>query len=194
MRMSLGSWTIFGEERGVFCPACGSPLPSLPPVCCAACGEHLWLDPKACAGAAVRQGTSLLMVRRAHEPWLGYWDVPGGFCEPGEHPIDTAERELLEETGFHVRITGFLGMWPDRYEMTGAAPKLTLNIYYHAELAGDAAAALDPHETAEVCWFPAEALPTQLAFPGHLNPMLHAWRAALAVGDLATSLRDRPHG
>jgi 8-oxo-dGTP diphosphatase len=177
----------------VFCPACGSPLQSLPPVRCAACGDPLWLDPKPCAGAAVRQGTSLLMVRRAHEPWLGYWDVPGGFCEPDEHPIETAERELLEETGFQVRITGFLGMWLDRYEIPGAAPKLTLNIYYHAELAGDAAVAPDPHETAEICWFPAAALPPHVAFPGHITPMLHAWRAALAMGDLATSLRDQPH-
>lgn len=79
-------------------------------------------------------------------------DVPGGFCEPGEHPIQTAERELWEETGFRVRVTGFLGIWPDRYEMPGATPKLTLNIYYHAQLIEDRVANPDPREVVELGW------------------------------------------
>lgn len=176
----------------MFCPECASPLPSLPPVRCPACGQQLWLDPKPCAGAAVIRGNSLLMVRRAHEPWQNHWDVPGGFCEPGEHPIQTAERELLEETGFHVRVVGFLGIWPDRYEIPGVAPKLTLNIYYHAELVDGAAANPDSGEVAEVRWFPEDALPNMVAFPAHITPLLQAWRAAVSAGEFATPLFDRP--
>lgn len=29
----------------------------------------------------------------------GHWDLPKGNIEPGEDPIETAERELIEETG-----------------------------------------------------------------------------------------------
>ncbi|WP_219471078.1 NUDIX hydrolase [Nonomuraea rhizosphaerae] len=31
------------------------------------------------------------------------WDIPGGHVEPGESPVDTAVRELAEETGLALR-------------------------------------------------------------------------------------------
>ena len=41
-----------------------------------------------------------MLIRRGIEPSLGLWDLPGGFLEPGEHPLDGCIRELLEETGY----------------------------------------------------------------------------------------------
>ena len=46
----------------------------------------------------------LLMVRRAHEPGLGRWSLPGGRIEAGETPAQAAAREVLEETGLVVRV------------------------------------------------------------------------------------------
>ena len=85
-----------------FCSACGAELPSLPPVTCAACGTSHWLNPKPCANAIVVDGDKVLLARRAYAPWKDGWGAPGGFCEVGEHPIETAEREVLEETGLRV--------------------------------------------------------------------------------------------
>ena len=48
----------------------------------------------------VKSGMSLLMVRRRNHPCIGYWALPGGFCEIGEDLEDTARRELEEETGY----------------------------------------------------------------------------------------------
>jgi 8-oxo-dGTP diphosphatase len=58
-----------------------------------------------CAGAVVRDAEGrLLMVRRAHEPGLGRWSLPGGRIEPGETPAEAAAREVFEETGLVVRV------------------------------------------------------------------------------------------
>ena len=42
---------------------------------------------------------SLLMVKRSNHPSIGYWALPGGFCEIHEDFIQSARRELYEETG-----------------------------------------------------------------------------------------------
>lgn len=44
-------------------------------------------------------GMKLLMIQRRNHPSIGYWAIPGGFAEMREDLIDTAKRELEEETG-----------------------------------------------------------------------------------------------
>lgn len=41
----------------------------------------------------------------------GLWGLPGGKIEPGEAISQTAVREILEETGLHVRVTRLLGVY-----------------------------------------------------------------------------------
>ena len=61
--------------------------------------------PVECAGAVVRDDQGrLLLIRRAHEPGLGRWSLPGGRIEPGETPGEAAAREVLEETGLVVQV------------------------------------------------------------------------------------------
>ena len=43
----------------------------------------------------------ILLVRRADN---GRWSVPGGYMEPGESVTEACAREVLEETGVHVRV------------------------------------------------------------------------------------------
>jgi ADP-ribose pyrophosphatase YjhB (NUDIX family) len=164
-----------------FCSNCAAPLPSPPPVTCRACDTSHWLDAKPCAGALVARRGRLMLVRRAHDPWRGAWDIPGGFCGPREHPADAAAREVREETGLTVRVGGVLGMWIDTYAPEGkGADKVTLNIYFHATPEGAAVEQTDPNEVAEIRWFAPDELPAALAFPDHVPAVLRAWRDSLA--------------
>jgi len=39
------------------------------------------------------------------------WLLPGGAIEPAETPADAAVREMFEETGLFVRLTGLVGLF-----------------------------------------------------------------------------------
>ena len=58
-----------------------------------------------CVGALVHDDDGqLLMVRRAQEPGVGQWSVPGGRVETDEDDRAAVRREVLEETGLHVLV------------------------------------------------------------------------------------------
>ena len=75
------------------------------------------------------------MLSRAEEPFKGRWDIPGGFLDEGEHPLDGIRRELREETGLEVEPVEFLGVWMDRYGGDSTA-EATLNLYWTARVIG----------------------------------------------------------
>ena len=175
-----------------YCSHCAAPLPGPPPVACPSCDTSHWLDAKPCAGALVTLEGRLLLVRRAHAPWRGAWDIPGGFCGPREHPADAAVREVREETGLVVRTSGILGMWIDSYGPDGPdADKVTLSIYFHATPKGPARPWMDPNEVAEIRWFAPGELPAEVAFPGHVPEVLRTWELAVS-GPLARAAFPLP--
>ena len=55
-------------------------------------------------GGVVIEAGRALLIRRASEPLRGEWSIPGGMLELGETLQDGVARELLEETGLHVRV------------------------------------------------------------------------------------------
>lgn len=52
----------------------------------------------------------ILLQRRSDN---GKWALPGGVMEIGESMADCARREVLEETGIDVELTGLVGVYSD---------------------------------------------------------------------------------
>lgn len=145
-----------------FCSNCGMTLREgkpFEPQPCHTCGTWHYHNSKPCSGALVIQDGKVLLARRGVEPFKGYWDVPGGFLEAGEHPEDGAIRELAEETGLQIHLNGLLGMYMDRYGTDG---EWIINIYYVAEVLGGKLTVMD--DVAALEWFTPDALPTEFAF------------------------------
>ena len=157
-----------------WCPRCRTELEGDGSrVECPACGFVYYASSKATAGALVVdvEGRVLLGRRRA-EPFEGCWDIPGGFLEEGEHPLDGMRRELREETGLDVEPVEFLGAWMDRYGGDSTA-EATLNLYWTARaVAGEPEPADD---VSELHWFAPDELPDELAFE-NVPKVLLAWR------------------
>ncbi|MBN2688089.1 MAG: NUDIX hydrolase, partial [Deltaproteobacteria bacterium] len=58
--------------------------------------------PRVGVGAVVIKERKVLLVRRGIPPSEGLWAIPGGHVELGETLQETAEREILEETGIVI--------------------------------------------------------------------------------------------
>lgn len=116
------------------------------------------------------------------------WCAPGGFCEPGEHPIATAEREVYEETGLPVRVTGFIGIWLSSYADESSDEADWISVAYYGATPIGEQGSHDPSEVAAVRWFRPDGLPAELAPPDVLPAVLAAW----AAGHTTSALPDRP--
>lgn len=105
-------------------------------------------------GAVVRDDRDrVLLVRRGHDPGRGLWSVPGGRVRPGESARDAVVREVEEETGVRIVVTGLAG-FVERpgphgvvYEIEDFFARVEPGTDPHHLLAGD--------DADEAQWFPA---------------------------------------
>ena len=93
------------------------------------------------------------------------WELPGGTLEMDESDEQALRRELLEETGFDVVVTRFVG----EYVRSGFRPH-TARVYL-CHLQGGRSELGD--ETRRVDWFDPANLPSTL-FPWYRDPLADA--------------------
>lgn len=154
-----------------FCQLCGGRLAekqvedTVRP-CCESCGHVVFLDPKIAAAALILTEGKLVLVRRGIEPAVGRWAFPSGYVDRGEAVEEAALREVKEETGLDVELSGLVGL----YSRRGSSVVLAV---YAADAVGGT---LRPGGDAqEVALFPLDGLPP-LPFP-HDERILADWRA-----------------
>ncbi len=149
-----------------FCTACGVRLGEREIEgrlrrACPECGLVAYENPVPAAAVAVRRGRNVLLCRRAIEPFAGHWTLPAGYQEVDETIETTAVREVREETGLVVKLTGLL----DVLTTTDDPRKAAILVVYEAqEVDGDL---LPGSDAREVAFHSLDHLPEDLGFGNH---------------------------
>jgi mutator protein MutT len=163
-----------------YCFECGTPLvqrrqEDRDRPTCPACGFIHYLDPKVAVAVIIGDDNGVLLGQRRIDPGAGLWSFPAGYVNRGEVVEEAAVREVREELGLGVRLTGLVGV----YSEPGAAVVL---IVYSAEVESGEPTP-DGREVSEVRRFPLNDLPNGLAFP-HDRRVLADWKQARQTGSL----------
>lgn len=112
--------------------------------------------PTVVTAAVVERDGRLLVARRLEGSHMGgFWEFPGGKCEPGEPPDACLARELLEELGVVATIH------EEVYRTTYAYGTRVLDLrFFRCDLAAEPRPLLGQ----EIRWVPRHQLET-LEFP-----------------------------
>ena len=172
---------VHGQGQGQgFCFQCGAPLVARfqedrERPTCPSCGLIHYLDPKVAVAVVLGDTNGVLLGKRRVNPGAGRWSFPAGYVNRGEVLEEAAVREVLEEVGLTVRLTGIVGVYSELGEPV-------VLIVYSGEVRSGVPTP-DGVEVSEVRRFAMSELPDDLAFP-HDRRVLEDWKQALQTGRL----------
>ena len=107
------------------------------------------------AAVIERHGRFLVTRRQRGVHLEGYWEFPGGKCDPGETLIACLARELREE----LAVDAVIGV--EMFATTHAYPERTVELhFFRCDIRGEP----EPQIGQEMRWVPRDEL-RRLAFP-----------------------------
>ena len=142
--------TVVGARERLYCPVCSwvhylNPLP-------------------ATIAYTLNNNNELLVVKRAHEPAINEWSLPGGFLEAGEDPHEGCLRELMEETSLKGEIDCLIGIYNLEVKHYGSV----LVVAYKVRVSDDMIAI--NHELHDGGFFSLHRMP-EIRIPLHIQIM-----------------------
>lgn len=99
------------------------------------------------AGGVIEQEGKYLLIQEAREDIYGKWNLPAGRLDPGETVSEAAKREIYEECGFRVELTGVcqIGSWK-------LVDNIAIGIIFSTKIVGGEIN-FNPDEIMDAKWF-----------------------------------------
>ncbi|HDK7167461.1 TPA: NUDIX domain-containing protein [Clostridium botulinum] len=118
-----------------------------------------------CPGVAIvifNDKKQILLQKRSD---VGLWGIPSGHVEPGETVINAAIREVFEETGLHVKVARFIGVYSDPKSQIFEYPDGRITHFvtccFEAKIIGGEISC-ESSETLDLKFFPIDELPIDI--------------------------------
>jgi ADP-ribose pyrophosphatase YjhB (NUDIX family) len=124
-------------------------------------------DPDAPPANSVVPSTTAVVTDEQHRIALirrrdnDLWALPGGGMELGESIIDAAVREVKEETGLDVEVTGLIGVYTNPNHVmayTDGEVRQQFSLCFTTRLLGGDL--LADSESTDIAWIPARDIPS----------------------------------
>lgn len=103
-------------------------------------------------GGVIKKDNKYLLVQEAQEKCRGKWNIPAGHLDPNETIFEGAKREVLEETGLNVELTGIL-----RIENRVMTDNEFMGVVFSTNIVGGEIK-IDPREIMDIKWFTYEEI------------------------------------
>lgn len=144
------------------CPNCGEKLTiEGNSAICPSCIFNFYLNPAPCVTILiVNKQNQVLWTKRGIEPQKDFWDLPGGFIEPGETVEQATLREAKEELNLDIEVIKILTNTPDVYGSKWGQP--TLNFIVHCKIIQGELRAQD--DVASTKWIDLDTPPEPIGF------------------------------
>ncbi|MER6801273.1 MULTISPECIES: NUDIX hydrolase [Streptomyces] len=137
------------------------------------------------AYAVVVRDGQLLLARSPGPGGIPEWVLPGGGMEHGEDPYDTVRREVEEETGYRIGVTGLLGVNSTRRTFPARLGRAVdhhgVRLVYEGRITGGELRNEVGGSTDLAAWHPLAAVP-ELVRVRMVDIGLRLWRERPAAG------------
>jgi ADP-ribose pyrophosphatase YjhB (NUDIX family) len=136
---------------------------------CPVCDKKIYDHYIVGSGGILEIDNKILLLKRAHEPFIDHYNLPSGHVNDDESPEEAAIREVYEETGLQVGIDSLFGIYffddhPDGYG---------INIVYKCFKTGGKLK--ETIEAKESRFFSINEIPENIAGGGH-NKAINDWK------------------
>lgn len=108
--------------------------------------------------AVIVENGNVLLVLRDHDPFRGFWVLPGGHVEENETVEQAVIREVKEEVGLDVEVISLIGVFSD----PSRDPRGLVSVAFLTRPVGGQLRL--NRESKDAKWFPIDALPENIGF------------------------------
>jgi 8-oxo-dGTP diphosphatase len=160
-----------------FCTSCGTLLvlkeiEQKQRAYCPRCNRIHYEQLKVGAGAFIELDKRILLLQRTQAPFANCWNLPAGYVEVDESPIQAIIREVHEEVGLQVEVVDLADVYFFDDDPRGNG----ILVMYNCIVKNGTLTESD--EAASPTYFASKDIPTNLAGGGH-NQAIRAWQKLL---------------